>query len=86
MAQSAPSGVFGREITKKTVICGVYIWFWPTPLISSLHLHLVFVISEAVALTNVPGMLDRLHEDVHNTKLNQTRLTAFLDVLIHLNT
>ena len=24
------SGYFGREITKYTVICGVYIWFWPT--------------------------------------------------------
>jgi len=23
-------GIFGREITKDTVIYGVYIWFWPT--------------------------------------------------------
>jgi hypothetical protein len=23
-------GVFGREITKYTVIYGVYIWYWPT--------------------------------------------------------
>ena len=23
-------GIFGREITRYTVICGAYIWFWPT--------------------------------------------------------
>jgi hypothetical protein len=28
-------GVFGREITRCTVVCGVYLRFWPTLVITS---------------------------------------------------
>jgi hypothetical protein len=33
-------GIFGREITNYTAICGVYIRFWPTLIINHLKLNL----------------------------------------------
>ena len=38
-------GIFGREITKYTVIYGVYIWFWPTLHIYTPHMTVYLVIS-----------------------------------------
>jgi len=32
-------GIFGREITIHTVVNGVYVRFWPTLLVVSMHIH-----------------------------------------------
>jgi len=79
-------GTFGREITKYTVIYGVYIRFWPTlpiPSVTYVHTHTHTLLTHSSTLT-VALTLTVARTLTHNFLAHSSTLTVALTLRVAL--